>query len=120
MVKETDEAKEKQKNSRIGYKLSEETKQKISNANKGKSIHINTRKAVIESNKKRIANGDRRLWDSRCISIDQYDLNGNYIQTYSSIAEAGRKLNINDANIGKCVHGIYKQCGGYIWKQHIV
>ena len=103
----------------IGYNHSEETKKKISKAHKGLPIHDNTRKAVTVSNKKRIENGEK-IWESLCIAVDQYSLNGIFIATYPSIAEAGRVVNIDSGNIGKCIKGIYKQSGGYVWRKHMI
>lgn len=48
--------------------------------------------------------------------VCQYDLNGNYIQTWNSIKDAGCKLNIQHANISACCKGKLKQTGNYIWK----
>lgn len=45
--------------------------------------------------------------------IIQYDLNNNFIKEYPSLSEAHRQTKI--WGICKCVYGIYKQAGGYIW-----
>ena len=48
--------------------------------------------------------------------ILKYDLEGNFIEEYKSISEAGRKNNVGIGNIISCCKGKYKQMGGYIWK----
>lgn len=50
--------------------------------------------------------------------VEQYSLNGEYITTYKSASEAGRKLNIEQSNISYCCnnHPRYKHAGGYQWK----
>jgi len=47
-------------------------------------------------------------------SVDQYDLLGNYIKTYISIAQAEKEN--NTTNIASCLSGKYKSSGGFIWK----
>ena len=49
-------------------------------------------------------------------SIDQYDTNGNYIQTFSSIRSAGRSLQINVKSISDALKGKQKTAGGFLWK----
>ena len=59
-------------------------------------------------------------------SVLQYDLNGNYITTFKSYAEAARSLISQGlslqkekhliTNIGRVVKGKRKSCCGYIWK----
>lgn len=49
-------------------------------------------------------------------SISQYDLNGDFIQDFSSIREAARVLGFSMCNIKDCCKGRYKQTHGYIFK----
>ena len=53
-------------------------------------------------------------------SIDQYDLNGNYIKTFDSISNACRELNINESSshISECCTGKIRSIYGYIWRYH--
>lgn len=46
--------------------------------------------------------------------INQYDLNGNFIKQWDSIADIIKEL--KDTNVYKCCVGKYKQSKGYIWK----
>lgn len=48
--------------------------------------------------------------------IEQYTMDGQLIQTFPSSAEAARQLGLHAVNISCCCRGIYKQCGGYLWK----
>lgn len=57
--------------------------------------------------------GSKNDWCSK--KVNQYDLNGNYIKTYSSLNKASKELNISN-NIYLCCTGKIKTCGGYIWK----
>lgn len=49
-------------------------------------------------------------------TILQYDLHNNFIKEWSSISEAGDKLNIHFTNISSCCLGKYKTAGGFIWR----
>ena len=48
--------------------------------------------------------------------VKQFDLKGNYIQTFEYITEAERKLKINASSISSVCKGKRKTAGGYIWK----
>ena len=49
------------------------------------------------------------------ISVYKYDLNGNYIEEYNSIADANRDNNISNGKISECCNGKRKSAGGYMW-----
>lgn len=57
------------------------------------------------------SNNTRKLDDK----INQYDLWGNYIATYSSQAEIERKTGIDAETIGWVLNGKRQQAGGYQW-----
>lgn len=48
--------------------------------------------------------------------IKQYDLKGNYIQTFESIAKACEEVNGKNANIIKCAKGYINSAYGYKWR----
>ena len=48
--------------------------------------------------------------------INQYTKNGDYVNTYPTIAEASRQTGIGDTSIGNCLRGWSKSAGGYVWK----
>ena len=50
------------------------------------------------------------------ISIEQYDLNGNYIGTFDSIKDASLSVNGLSTNIVKCLKGKIKSAYGYKWQ----
>ena len=53
------------------------------------------------------------------IKIDQYDLNGNYINTYNSASELKNLFGYDNSHIGKVCKGREKSAYGYIWKYHV-
>lgn len=48
--------------------------------------------------------------------VQQFDLKGNFIETYSSCMEAARKTNSDDRSIGKCCKGEIKTHNCYVWR----
>ena len=50
--------------------------------------------------------------------VDQYDLQGNFIQTFSSIGEASNKTGISRSGIGNCINGVGKSSGGFQWRRN--
>lgn len=46
----------------------------------------------------------------------QYDMSGNFIKEWGSIANASKELKIGSNCITTCCKGKYKSSGGYIWK----
>ena len=54
--------------------------------------------------------------NKRHIEIDQFDLSGNYIQTFHSVSEAAKTVNRARKSIIFCLIGKNKQSGGFIWK----
>lgn len=45
----------------------------------------------------------------------QFDLDGNFIKSYDSIANASRATGIDDTCIGDCIRGVQKIAGGFKW-----
>lgn len=50
-------------------------------------------------------------------AVDQYDLQGNFIQTWSKSSIAAETLGISSKGIRDCCIGRQKSCGGFIWKK---
>ena len=48
--------------------------------------------------------------------IVQMGMNGEYIATFPSMAEANRTFGFAQGNIHKAIHGVYSQAYGYKWK----
>lgn len=49
-------------------------------------------------------------------AVCQYDLEGNFISKYISIAEASLSTGVETGNIVSCCKGKYKQMNGFIWR----
>lgn len=77
----------------------------IKEKNRGKKVDIlKCREAAINAKLNKI--------------VEQYDLNGNFLNEYISQEEAARKLGKpkSNGNIGKCCKGKLKTCLGFIWR----
>jgi hypothetical protein len=94
--------------SRKGYVHSEETKKKMSNSHKGKR--------VSKEHLKKLQKG-QILANSK--PIEQYDLLGNFIESWESATVAARQLGLHPTSIRHCVQGKTKTSGGYFWKSQI-
>lgn len=49
-------------------------------------------------------------------AICQFNINNEYIATYSNIAEASRETGIHESGIGNVLHNRAKTAGGYVWR----
>lgn len=104
---------------------SEETRKKLrDNWNYDKHFSDETKQKLSESYKKYRKNHPeaiekcvKAMRKSRMHSVDMYDLEGNYIQTFESIAEAC-KLGFSSSKISEVCIGNRKHHKGYIWKYH--
>ena len=56
------------------------------------------------------------VFEKLSVAICQYDKEGNFINEFPSIHEAGRSTNIAWQNISKVVRGIRPYAGGFHWK----
>ena len=84
-----------------GIKRSEEFKNKIRNSRKNKKHSPETKKKISKS---------------KCRSVLQYDLKGNFIQEWSSSLEIEKELRIFKTSITACCRGKLKTSGKFIWK----
>ena len=50
--------------------------------------------------------------------VDQYSLDGKFIQTYISISSASEDTSVATGNIIKACKKFYNQSGGFIWRYH--
>lgn len=57
--------------------------------------------------------------NSSLVAVDYYSLKGEYLGTFDSCKEAGRKLGLDSSSISKVARGERKSCGGFIFKKHI-
>jgi len=51
-------------------------------------------------------------------SVYQYDFDGNFINTYNSIAEAGKQTNILCTSISACIKQKVNYAGNFVWSKH--
>lgn len=51
-----------------------------------------------------------------CKPVNQYTLDGEYVKTWESAADASRELVVNRQKISACCNGKRKKTGGYIWR----
>lgn len=51
--------------------------------------------------------------------VNQYDLNNNFLNSYSSFTEAEKATGVDHSRISCCCKGKYKTAGGYIWKYKV-
>lgn len=61
---------------------------------------------------------DRSVKKKQKYIVDQYDLNGNFIKTWESARQCWKNTGISEAGIRKCIKGVQKTAGGYIFKLH--
>ena len=107
-----------------GISMNKESKKKLSESLKGRVISTETRKRISESLKGRVISTETRKrmsesakGGSKIKPVSKYDLNGNFIKTYSSIKEAiMENPKSSSSNIGAVCKGHRIQCGGFLWK----
>lgn len=112
LPKHSELSKEKMRLSKLGKKTqpcSENTKLKIGNANRGRKLSETHKQLLVSIHKDKIAHNRK--------SILQFDLNGDYLNEYSSIRDASNKLNCNQSLISQNLTGRIKSCKKkYIFK----
>lgn len=93
----------------FGRVISEETRKKMSESNKGKKRS----KETIEN----LSKSHIGLKSGHVRAVDKYDIDGNFIESYESVADALRKNCIkNHSSISNCCSGKIKTAGGFKWK----
>jgi hypothetical protein len=109
----------------LGVVVSEITRKKLSENSKKKGISKETREKMASKLRgrplpdwqkellRKAAIGKDVYWSKK--KVDQYDLNGEFVQTFNSINDAARCLNLQQANIGKVLKKKRSHTGGYIF-----
>jgi len=135
--KMSESAKTKLSEQRKGSKLSEVTKKKVSealklyhNSEEAKLKSEATRKKMSEAAKKRVENGtvvkyteemkkthSDKMTKVRGIKVDQYTIDGEFIQSFASGKDAAVAAGVKAAAIYKALSGKCKTSGGFIWKR---
>ena len=95
-VKFTPEQCKKLSEARMGFKFSDEAKKNMSVA----ALQSWTIERKLKARK----------------PVNQYDLQGNFIKTFTGIREAGATLGIKSGHISSCCKGERKTIGGYKWR----
>lgn len=72
-----------------------------------------SRQKLSESRKKAFKEGRIKKYQSK--KIYQYDLEGNFIQSYNSIKEACLETKTSRSHLRDYFNGTYSQCGGFLW-----
>ena len=102
-------------NINIGKHHSEKTKKKMSIAHKGKQRCLGYKHSDETKEKHRLLM--LREKNPRCQAVNQYDLKGNFIRTFSCMEEIKNVIHISTtAHISDCCRGKRNKCYGYIWK----
>ena len=57
----------------------------------------------------------RNALETECVKIYQYDMQGNFLKEYSSIAEATKENKISNGKITTCAKGERKSVNGFRW-----
>jgi group I intron endonuclease len=112
--KHTDKTKKKMSESQSGKTLSEEHKQKLSEMKRGEKHPMYGKKHSEETKQKRndALRGDK---NNRSKKTYQYDLEGNYIQSFGSCGEAGLYMKKSTSKISLCACGKRKSAYGFKW-----
>ena len=110
------------------YSEHPEVAQRIANQNRGKRRDPEVVKKWLatkaaKSEEEKLATG-RRISQSKMGKpnkkvwkpILQYDLDGNLIKEWPSVAAAKKSLNTKSTHIGNCANGRRKTAYGYVWK----
>jgi len=121
-----------------GFNHSEKTKQKISNSRKGmffskehkkalskahKGLHTGSKNGMygkkgVKNHRYGIPRSDevkKKISESKKVKINQYSLDGYYINTFDSLKEAAKFVGGQHPNISKCCNGIRNKAYGYRW-----
>lgn len=116
----------------VGYHHTEESKNKMSEKRKGmykgKNNPMYGRKPPIygkhltQEHKRKISEakkGKTQAYEEKLgRKVDQYDLEGNFIKTWNSIAKVEREMDLKGTHISRVCRGKRKSTGGYVWKYH--
>ena len=108
-VEITEEVRQKMSKAHLGIPLSESHKEGLKRGRAKRLIQPNTGKHLSETWKEAVAKGVSK-------SVNQFDLDGNFIASYFGQKEASKITGICSSNIMRCCKGERKTAGGYIWR----
>lgn len=75
-------------------------------------LSLESRKKISETLKEKYKNG---YVQTQHTTVKVYDVDGNYISTFYTIADFARQLNISSSSIRSVLKGKYKQVKGYVF-----
>lgn len=78
--------------------------------------YINKYNSLVPNGYNMIEGGSNGAALAKRKKVNQYSLNGEYIQTFESISEASRQTNISDANIVSCCKHKRNYAGDFQWR----
>ena len=108
----SDEHREKLRQASLGHKLSEEHKQKLLQSRLGKKTSEETKHKISNSKKGKCVGKNH----PRSKPVNQYDKNNTFIQSWESIQQAAKSLDLHASAISSCCIGNLKSTGGFIFK----
>jgi len=74
--------------------------------------NFNYGKQFSEEHKNKLSLSNK---EPQCLSVIQYDLDGNKLKEYKSILESSLQTGVNKSSIGRCCRGDGKSAGGFKW-----
>jgi hypothetical protein len=110
---------EKLKEALVGRTHSLETRQKMSKTRTGKRLTSEHKNKIKKGHLGKTLSESHRLNLQKAKAICpilQYDLDGNFIKEWVSQREVNRSLKIARVGLTRCINGICKQAGGFVWK----
>jgi group I intron endonuclease len=97
------ETKQKISETKKDTKLTQEHKDAISKGSKGKKLSPETIQKIADSNKQK---------------IDKFSIDGKFIETFYSMKDAAKSMNVDYTAISKCCNNKVKTAYKFIWKFH--
>jgi hypothetical protein len=95
-------------------------RKKIGEMRRGHEVSAETRGKIGKKNSKKHTKKHRRKWEDSVKwywkEVEQYDLCGNYINSYRSINKASVMTGSNKGNLIEHLKGNRKTCNNYIFK----
>jgi hypothetical protein len=93
---------------------------KISEKAKNRKVSDITKQKMSETHKKipPIWLESKGCKNGRAYSVNQYDLNGNFVKKWDCAKDAINELKLNKTAITDCLKGRQKTAGGFIWKKY--
>ena len=96
-----------------GYTITEISNEiKADRSNIRKILQLYANYSIDESQQR----GHKLLWQERCEEVEQYDLQGNFIQSFSSLAEVEQQTGLSRKGISNALNYKTLSAYGYQWK----